>query len=65
MILGSWIDGRSVFAESPDPALEGSTNRASYAGFERTRSELKTRISFLFHPLARPLTKRRSSHAVQ
>jgi ArsR family transcriptional regulator, arsenate/arsenite/antimonite-responsive transcriptional repressor / arsenate reductase (thioredoxin) len=49
----------------PDPALEGSTDRASYPGFERTTSELQTRISFLLHLLARPQTTRRSSHAVQ
>ena len=47
-----------------DPALEGSTDRASYPGFERTTSELQTRISFLLHLLARPQTTRRSSHAV-
>jgi hypothetical protein len=65
MILVSWIDGRSVFAESPDPALEGSTDRASYAAFERTRSELQMRISLLLHLLARPQTTRRSPHAAQ
>jgi protein-tyrosine-phosphatase len=31
----------------PDPALEGSTNRASYPAFERTAVELDTRIGFL------------------
>jgi protein-tyrosine-phosphatase/DNA-binding transcriptional ArsR family regulator len=49
----------------PDPALEGSTDRGSYPAFERTASELQTRISFLLHLLARPQTTRRSSHAVQ
>jgi ArsR family transcriptional regulator, arsenate/arsenite/antimonite-responsive transcriptional repressor / arsenate reductase (thioredoxin) len=49
----------------PDPALEGSTDRASYAAVERASSELQTRISFLLHLLARPQTTRRSSHAVQ
>jgi protein-tyrosine-phosphatase/DNA-binding transcriptional ArsR family regulator len=31
----------------PDPALAGSTNRASYPAFERTALELETRIEFL------------------
>jgi protein-tyrosine-phosphatase len=30
----------------PDPSLEGSTARASYPAFERTASELETRIGF-------------------
>jgi ArsR family transcriptional regulator, arsenate/arsenite/antimonite-responsive transcriptional repressor / arsenate reductase (thioredoxin) len=47
----------------PDPALEGPTDRASYPAFERTATELETRISFLLHQLARPQTTRRSSHA--
>jgi protein-tyrosine-phosphatase len=46
----------------PDPALEGSTNRASYPAFERTAAELETRISFLLHLLSEPTT-RRSAHA--
>jgi protein-tyrosine-phosphatase/DNA-binding transcriptional ArsR family regulator len=46
----------------PDPAVEGSTNRASYPAFERTAAELETRISFLLHLLSEPLT-RRSTHA--
>ena len=46
----------------PDPALEGSTNRASYPAFERTAAELETRISFLLHLLSEPTT-RRSTHA--
>jgi ArsR family transcriptional regulator, arsenate/arsenite/antimonite-responsive transcriptional repressor / arsenate reductase (thioredoxin) len=41
-----------------DPALEGSTDRASYPAFERTTSELETRIGFLVHQLARPQTRR-------
>jgi ArsR family transcriptional regulator, arsenate/arsenite/antimonite-responsive transcriptional repressor / arsenate reductase (thioredoxin) len=49
----------------PDPALEGPSDRASYPAFERTATELETRISFLLHLLARPLTTRRSSHADQ
>ena len=39
----------------PDPAFEGSTDRASYPAFERTATELETRISFrlpLFAPTA-------------
>jgi protein-tyrosine-phosphatase/DNA-binding transcriptional ArsR family regulator len=47
----------------PDPALEGPTDRASYPAFERTATELETRISYLLHLLARPPTTRRSSHA--
>ena len=49
----------------PDPALEGPTDRASYPAFERTATELETRISFLLHLLDRPQTTRRSSHADQ
>jgi ArsR family transcriptional regulator, arsenate/arsenite/antimonite-responsive transcriptional repressor / arsenate reductase (thioredoxin) len=49
----------------PDPALEGPTDRASYPAFERTATELETRISFLLHLLARQPTTRRSSHAGQ
>jgi protein-tyrosine-phosphatase/DNA-binding transcriptional ArsR family regulator len=46
----------------PDPALDGSTNRASYPAFVRTASELETRIGFLVQQLnARPT--RRSKHA--
>jgi protein-tyrosine-phosphatase/DNA-binding transcriptional ArsR family regulator len=43
----------------PNPALVGSTDRASYPAFERTASELETRIGFLLHQLARPQTPRR------
>jgi ArsR family transcriptional regulator, arsenate/arsenite/antimonite-responsive transcriptional repressor / arsenate reductase (thioredoxin) len=46
----------------PDPALEGPTNRASLPAFERTATELETRISFtlpLFTPKA---TQRRSTN---
>jgi ArsR family transcriptional regulator, arsenate/arsenite/antimonite-responsive transcriptional repressor / arsenate reductase (thioredoxin) len=46
----------------PDPALAGSTNRASYPAFERTVAELETRISFLLHLLSEP-PRRRSTHA--
>jgi protein-tyrosine-phosphatase len=46
----------------PDPALEGSANRASHPAFERTAAELETRISFLLHLLSEPPT-RRSTHA--
>jgi ArsR family transcriptional regulator, arsenate/arsenite/antimonite-responsive transcriptional repressor / arsenate reductase (thioredoxin) len=49
----------------PDPALEGPSDRASYPAFERTATELETRITFLLHLLARPQTTRRSSHADQ
>jgi protein-tyrosine-phosphatase len=46
----------------PDPALEGSTDRASYAAFERTAAELETRIGFLLHRLYESPTGR-STHA--
>jgi protein-tyrosine-phosphatase len=47
----------------PDPAREGTNNRASYPAFERTASELETRIGFLLHLLAEPQTPRRSIRA--
>jgi ArsR family transcriptional regulator, arsenate/arsenite/antimonite-responsive transcriptional repressor / arsenate reductase (thioredoxin) len=56
---------RLVHWSVPDPALEGPTDRASYPAFERTATELETRIGFLLHLLARPQTTRRSSHAAQ
>jgi ArsR family transcriptional regulator, arsenate/arsenite/antimonite-responsive transcriptional repressor / arsenate reductase (thioredoxin) len=45
-----------------DPALEGSTNRASYPAFQRTATELESRIGYLLHRLDEPAT-RRSTHA--
>jgi ArsR family transcriptional regulator, arsenate/arsenite/antimonite-responsive transcriptional repressor / arsenate reductase (thioredoxin) len=45
----------------PDPAREGSTARASYPAFERTASELETRIHFFLYVIAEPAT-RRSAH---
>ena len=47
----------------PDPALEGANDRASYPAFERTASELETRIAFLLALLDEPSTTRRSTHA--
>jgi protein-tyrosine-phosphatase len=47
----------------PDPAREGATNRASYPAFERTATELETRIGYLLHLLAEPRTTRRSARA--
>ncbi len=44
-----------------DPAAAGATNRASYPAFERTATELETRIRFLIHQLAP--TARRTSRA--
>jgi protein-tyrosine-phosphatase/DNA-binding transcriptional ArsR family regulator len=38
----------------PDPALEGSTERASYPAFERTAAELETRIHFLLAAINEP-----------
>ena len=53
---------RLVHWSIPDPALEGSTNRASYPAFERTAAELESRIGYLLHVLnERPA--RRSNHA--
>ncbi len=45
----------------PDPAREGATNRASYPAFERTASELETRIEYLLPVLCAPPTTRRSA----
>ena len=47
----------------PDPALAGANDRASYPAFERTASELETRIAFLLTLLDQPSTIRRSTHA--
>jgi ArsR family transcriptional regulator, arsenate/arsenite/antimonite-responsive transcriptional repressor / arsenate reductase (thioredoxin) len=38
----------------PDPALEGSTESASYPAFERTATELETRIRFLLYAINEP-----------
>jgi protein-tyrosine-phosphatase len=46
----------------PDPALEGPTNRASYPAFERTTTELETRIGYLLDLLAHP-SLRSATHA--
>ena len=46
----------------PDPALEGPTDPANYRAFERTASELETRIRFLLSVINEP-PKRRSAHA--
>jgi protein-tyrosine-phosphatase len=46
-----------------DPALEGPDDRASYPAFERTATELETRIGFLLHLLAEQSMPRRSPHA--
>ncbi len=47
----------------PDPALEGPTNRASYRAFERTASELETRITFGLPLLTHTTTPRRPANA--
>ena len=47
----------------PDPAREGTTNRATYPAFERTAAELETRIGYLLHLLAEPHPRRGSTHA--
>jgi protein-tyrosine-phosphatase len=54
---------RLVHWSVPDPALEGPTDRGTYPAFERTATELETRISFLLHLLTHPPTTRRPSHA--
>jgi protein-tyrosine-phosphatase len=41
----------------PDPALEGSTDRASYPAFERTASDLDTRIQFFLSAFDEPPIK--------
>lgn len=46
----------------PDPALEGSTDRASYPAFERTAAELETRIRFRLPLFTHTTTPRRSSN---
>jgi ArsR family transcriptional regulator, arsenate/arsenite/antimonite-responsive transcriptional repressor / arsenate reductase (thioredoxin) len=46
----------------PDPAREGPTDRANYPAFERTASELESRIRFLLCVINQPKT-RRSAHA--
>ena len=42
----------------PDPALEGPNNRATYPAFERTATELETRIRFLLDLIDEPSTRR-------
>jgi protein-tyrosine-phosphatase len=54
---------RLVHWSIPDPAREGTTNRASYPAFERTASELETRIGFLIALMFEPRPTRRSTHA--
>ena len=49
----------------PDPALESPSDRATLPAFERTATELETRIGFLLHQLDEPSTKRRSTHAAR
>ncbi len=46
----------------PDPALEGPTDRANYPAFERTASELETRIRYLLCVINQP-KRRRSAYA--
>jgi protein-tyrosine-phosphatase len=53
---------RLVHWSVPDPALAAPTDRASYPAFERTATELETRIRFLLSLLNEPAT-RRSAHA--
>jgi protein-tyrosine-phosphatase/DNA-binding transcriptional ArsR family regulator len=53
---------RTAHWSVPDPALEGSTDRASYHAFVRTAAELEIRIGFLLHQLD-PQTTRRPKHA--
>lgn len=53
---------RRIHWSIPDPALAGPSSRASYPEFERTATELETRIRFLLAMLDPPST-RRSTHA--
>jgi protein-tyrosine-phosphatase/DNA-binding transcriptional ArsR family regulator len=53
---------RLVHWSVPDPALDGPDDRTSYPAFERTATELESRIGFLLHLLDEP-SIRRSSHA--
>jgi protein-tyrosine-phosphatase/DNA-binding transcriptional ArsR family regulator len=46
----------------PDPSLEGSTLRASYPAFERTASEIQTRVGFLLDALTHASSQRSSDH---
>lgn len=41
-----------------DPALEGATDDESYPAFERTATELESRIQFLLHLIRQPHTRR-------
>jgi hypothetical protein len=43
----------------PDPSLTGTTARATYPAFERTATELETRIRFRFHEFTGTSTKTR------
>jgi protein-tyrosine-phosphatase len=45
-----------------DPSLEGSNDRETLPAFERTLTDLETRISFRFHPLVNEAPKRRPRH---
>jgi protein-tyrosine-phosphatase len=45
-----------------DPSLDGSTDRETLPAFERTVTELETRIRFRFHPLVNEAPKRRPRH---
>jgi protein-tyrosine-phosphatase len=53
---------RQVHWSIPDPAREGPDDVVSYPAFERTATELESRIGFLLHLLDEPST-RRSAHA--
>jgi ArsR family transcriptional regulator, arsenate/arsenite/antimonite-responsive transcriptional repressor / arsenate reductase (thioredoxin) len=46
----------------PDPAVEGPTDRANYLAFERTVSELETRIRFWLHLITKKLRRRSAAH---
>jgi protein-tyrosine-phosphatase/DNA-binding transcriptional ArsR family regulator len=47
----------------PDPALEGTTDRATYPAFERTVTELETRIRFLIALIDGSSPRRTTAHA--
>jgi len=54
---------RAIHWSIADPALAGTTNRASYPAFERTADELRTRIRFLLHQLSQSPTTGRPGDA--
>jgi ArsR family transcriptional regulator, arsenate/arsenite/antimonite-responsive transcriptional repressor / arsenate reductase (thioredoxin) len=46
----------------PDPGLEGESDRENYPAFERTATELESRIRFLVHVIEDAHTRRAAAH---